>query len=504
MSHERYRTHDYHKVRSFFRDSWVEVPDTESRSRMMRPRSVIRPMETIDLELKEEKTTESTASTAKDEEEDCGRVSEVVESEATLANSETDNQKIYDDWNSKAEQLPKKPYGFVPASAIYHYEDLLDTYKGKDKQQHGSPTLDEWYYQFAQEDNEAINDQSSRNESQVVSKYLRENETEDDKGVDTEPNQWAGVRVNQVWIWTISTDWVITATSSPLSGNPDILVEEILNSLSKQGEYGGSGAQPVSAAELVPAIIDHCIGSYERRPNDSERIYIRQTFSHYINRIGRKETTLFDDFRAWSPSEHQQNTNIKQKEKSFSPTESVVGWPSSSTTIESNTQTMQTAVQTHNHGHDISAAIKKAKDLYCDIKDVRDELNILKSVAQYQQIVQRGLASKEVDESRFSSTYVVKDLRELDSIAERIQLVINTTLSLQQSQVANRQATEATRQGKTVMTFTFATVLFLPLSFLSSLFALDAASFQQAPAWAFYIIFLVSIGISTILGLGVL
>lgn len=75
MSHERYRTHDYHKVRSFFRDSWVEVPDTESRSRMMRPQSVIRPMETIDLELKEEKTTESTASTAKDEEEDCGRVS---------------------------------------------------------------------------------------------------------------------------------------------------------------------------------------------------------------------------------------------------------------------------------------------------------------------------------------------------------------------------------------------------------------------------------------------
>ncbi|ENH73444.1 hypothetical protein FOC1_g10008932, partial [Fusarium oxysporum f. sp. cubense race 1] len=40
---------------------------------------------------------------------------------------------------------------------------------------------------------------------------------------------------------------------------------------------------------------------------------------------------------------------------------------------------------------------------------------------------------------------------------------INTTLSLQQSEVANRQATEATRQGKTVMTFTFATVLFVSL-----------------------------------------
>ncbi|KAG5811660.1 hypothetical protein H9Q74_004545 [Fusarium xylarioides] len=535
MSHERYSTRDYYKVRSFFRDSWVEVPDKESRSRMMRPRSVIRPKgKSTDVQSKEEETTELTTLTETDRDEDGSRVTEVTEGETKLDDSRTENQRIYDDWDCKSGQLPKKPHGFVPASAIYmpylsysthcrhwdsrlvsddsdlkqrhdHYEDLLDTYKGQDKQQHGSPTLDEWYYQFAQEDTEAINDQNSRNKSQVVSKYLRENERGEDICADREPNKWTVVRVNQVWIWTISTDWVITATSSPLGGSPDMLVEEILNSLRKQGEYGGSGPQPVSAAELVPAIIDHCIGSYERRPNDGERLSIGQTFSHYINRIGRKETTLFDDFRAWSPSEHRQKRKPKDQGKDCSPAETMIGRsadPSPSTTIE----TTQRAGQAPSHGNDISAAIKKAKDLYCDIKDIRDELNILKSVAQYQQIVQRGLASKEVDESRFSSTYVVKDLRELDSIAERIQLAINTTLSLQQSEVANRQATEATeatRQGKTVMTFTFATVLFLPLSFLSSLFALDVASFQEAPAWAFYIIFLVSIGISTILGLGV-
>ncbi|KAF5565383.1 het-6-heterokaryon incompatibility [Fusarium napiforme] len=452
MSHDRYPTRDYYKVRSFFRDSWVEVPDKEARSRMMRPRSVIRPMEeTTDLELRAEEATESSASSAKDEVEDDSGGSETMWSKTKLADSE--DQKIYDNWSLKSGHLPKKPHGFVPASAIYmpylsysthcrnwdsrlvsddwdlkqrhdHYKDLLDTYKGQDKQQHGSPTIDECYYQFAQEDTEAINDQSCRNESQVVSKYLRENEKGDDMGVDREPNQWTVVRVNQLWIWTISTDWVITATSSPLDGSPDILVEEILNSLSKQGEYGGSGAQPVSAAELVPAIIDHCIGSYERRPSDGEHLSIGQNFSHYINRIGRKETTLFDDFRAWSPSEHRQERKPKDKGKEFFPAETMIGRsadPSSSTTIE----TTQRAVQAHNHGHDISAAIKNAKDLYCDIKDVRDELNILKSVAQYQQIVQRGLASKEVDESHFSSTYVVKDLRELDSIAERIQLAVS-------------------------------------------------------------------------------
>ncbi|KAF4499446.1 het-6-heterokaryon incompatibility [Fusarium agapanthi] len=435
---------------SFFRDTWVEVPDKESRSRMMRPRSVIILTEkSTDLQLKEEETTESTSLTETDNEGNGRRGSEATERETKLDDSRTEDQRIYDDWDSKPDQLPKKPHEFVPASAIYmpylsysthcknwdwglapddwdlkqrhdHYEELLDTYKGKDKQQHGSPTLDEWYYQFAQEDSEAINDQSCRNESQVVSKYLRENEREGDMGIYREPNQWTVVRVNQVWIWTVST-----TTSSPLGGSPDSLVEEILNSLSKQGEYGGSGAQPVSASELLPAIIDHCIGSYERRPSDGKRIFIGQTLSHYINRIGRKETTLFDDFRAWSPSEYQQKRKPKNKEEECSPAESSRGWPadaSPSTTIETNVQATQTTTQTHSHGHDISAAIKKAKDLYCDIKDVRDELNILKSVAQYQQIVQRGLASKDVDESRFSSTYVVKDLRELDSIAERIQL----------------------------------------------------------------------------------
>lgn len=84
------------------------------------------------------------------------------------------------------------------------YEELQDKYEGKDKQQHGSPTLDEWYYQFAQGDDEARDDQNSRNESQVVSKYLKENPETNDTPSVTEPNQWTVVRVNQLWIWTIS------------------------------------------------------------------------------------------------------------------------------------------------------------------------------------------------------------------------------------------------------------------------------------------------------------
>lgn len=85
---------------------------------------------------------------------------------------------------------------------------------------------------------------------------------------------------------------------------------------------------------------------------------------------------------------------------------------------------------------------------------------------------------------------------------------INMTLSLQQSEIANRSAIESVQQGKFLMVFTFATLLFvspiysglrsgmsvtnsitkLPLSFLSSLFALDVSSFLQTPDWAFVVL----------------
>ncbi|KAG5792174.1 hypothetical protein H9Q69_008763 [Fusarium xylarioides] len=469
MFDERFCTPEYSEVRSFLRDSWIEVPDKESRSRMMRPQYVAR----------EVKDKDSSAV------------------EIAVAGPKKHELGVYDSWSSKARKLAKKPSELVPTSATYmpyftfsthfeslgphldtdsrklqeahdHYDDLMKSYNGKDKQQHGSPTLDEWYYQFAQDNDDAKDDQKKRNKSQVL------------------------------WIWTISNNWIITATSSPFKSSPDTLVDEILNLLSKQTEYGGSRAQPANAAELVPVIIDHCVGSYERRPIENKRISIGQTFSHYINRIGRGETALFDDFRAWSQEEHRPRKGkskmnghslLQYIRKGFT---KLIATTASSTSIVSIAEAKPTDGRTQSQV--ISDAIDKEKSLYGDIKDVRDELNILKSVAQFQQIVQKGLAGKDVDESRFSSTYVVKDLQELDSIAERIQSA---------SDVANRQATEATRQGKTVMTFTFATVLFLPLSFLSSLFALDVASFQSAPAWAFYIIFFVSTGISAILGFGV-
>lgn len=130
MSHKGYRNREYYEVRSFFRDSWVEVPDKESRSRMMRPRSVTRPKENrVDPKPEESEISESskdieTEDSNLDREGEGGGAREKNEKDtkkvqATTADSQEDQQKVYADWKSKTRQPVKKSHGFVNASAIY-------------------------------------------------------------------------------------------------------------------------------------------------------------------------------------------------------------------------------------------------------------------------------------------------------------------------------------------------------------------------------------------------
>ncbi|KAF5012599.1 hypothetical protein FDECE_1366 [Fusarium decemcellulare] len=477
----QFTTDQYHEVRSFFRDSWVEVPDRTSSSRIMRPRAMVRQQkemtggnpakgERTEGEKIEAPKENKNREENKDEEQE-----KQIQRESKREGGET--EKVQNEAKPEKDRPKKKPPGFVAASAIYmpyfcfstncqtennldekqkNYRSLLAAYKGSVI--HESPTLDEWYYHFAT-DKKSADDQNHRNETQIVTKFL---------GRDT-PGRWTLLRVNQVWVWTIEDEWLITATSCLLDDSHDALVEGILNELSKQAESGGSGSQPGSATDMSRLIVNYCVGSYERRPKPQGQMSIGQTFSNYMNRIGRDETVLFEDFSRRTQSWQQQGRSNGGKDptKSSSPGEHS---PMSFFAVSSD--------------YEIKNAIKKAEKLYCDIKDVRDELNILKSVAQYQGIVQRGLAGKREKEVDLSANYVVNDLKEMDIVADRIQSA--------QSEIANFQ-------GKILMVFTFATVLFLPLSFLSSLFALDVASFQQTPAWTFVTIFIVSAAVSMVL-----
>lgn len=126
-------------------------------------------------------------------------------------------------------------------------------------------------------------------------------------------------------------------------------------------------------------------------------------------------------------------------------------------------------------------SISKAERLLSEIKDVRDELNILSSIVNYQSTVQRQVQKEPSSESGLSSRFISDDIANMEKLATRIQSAVrsssnswltfllthtsifkvDSTLSLSGSHIANLQAEEAARQGKSLMMFTISTIIFV-------------------------------------------
>ncbi|KAF4943234.1 hypothetical protein FGADI_13545 [Fusarium gaditjirri] len=325
---------------------------------------------------------------------------------------------------------------------------------------HLSSTLDEWYHHFGTDDG-SVKDRDRRNKTQVATRCLLGTDNVD--GQDS----WPVIEVNQLWIWTIHNKWIITACPSSIDGSGSTLVAEVRSHLCKQVEAGGEEGLPETATDLARCIIDYCIGSYERQqkaipqehsPDWTSNMSIRQTFSKSLSGLGREEFSLFEKFRRQLENEEDD-------------------WKSQQSSKE---------------------AIIKAQKLSSYMRDIRDELAILKSVAKYQESIQKGLVDDRMRRAGLTASHVVNDIEEMEGLANRLQSAANTSLSLQQSEIANRQAQQSVKQGqesiaqgRTLMVFTVVTSLFLPMSFLSSMFAMDVASFKQSPWWSFVIMCMV-------------
>ncbi|KXH65434.1 hypothetical protein CSAL01_08823 [Colletotrichum salicis] len=253
-------------------------------------------------------------------------------------------------------------------------------------------------------------------------------------------------------------------------------------------KHGGCKSRPRSAAEMCRFIVEYCIGSYERshhaegqpiinntpstdagssgeqkKLSGMQELSLGQIYTRHVNRLRSKETSLSEMLSG-------QHLGVSRSVSTGTRVYNVIG---------------EVSYGTYN--------------LYSAVESARGELKILKMVTEYQEVVQRGLASTEVINAELSATYLMKNIRDLDISLDEIQSALNMRLSLWQSEVTNCSVIMSLEHGQVLMVFTFATLLFsikLPLSFLSSLFALDVSSFLQTPDWAFVVLFLASIVIS--------
>lgn len=142
--------------------------------------------------------------------------------------------------------------------------------------------------------------------------------------------------------------------------------------------------------------------------------------------------------------------------------------------------------------------------LLAEIKDIRDELQIINMVLQYQsnvlpevaENILRELGGKkspeatEIERKKKEQLKLIeihmKDIKRMMEQTDGIYASLTNLLDLKQkhanafeARFASNQAALTARQGQTILVFTIVTIVFLPMSFIASFFAINMEDFSQ-------------------------
>ncbi|XHG03938.1 hypothetical protein AWENTII_007222 [Aspergillus wentii] len=390
--------------------------------------------------------------------------------------------------NSCAVYMPYLNFGRIPSVRHKNQGTTDELSKGFDTMidrnstriMHEPMSLDQYFYA-------TIQDTRDRDHSQVISRYIRR---QDKMGDDQQI-----LVVDQLWIWIIDETTIITTTTKPLDQSEDILLRSIVSSLIS-GESKGHFERPSSVITMMELILGTASGLFMQKAPvvDKARKGPLEIFRESIREVADGETKLFDEFLG----------DLKKESHHQRPGKSS-GSPAHGISVRE---------LPPNPYHIISAET----ELLDEIKDIRDELNILRTLAEDQETVWKQAFKTERLDSQSGFKYnhlctpteVRREIKEMALEADMVQNSINTLLDLRQKQASIKeaefgrlQANDTVRQSNTIMVFTIVTIIFLPLSFLSSLFALDVSSFphegdnlRYPEWWLFPILFGVSAAVS--------
>ncbi|KAF7540573.1 hypothetical protein G7054_g1268 [Neopestalotiopsis clavispora] len=330
-----------------------------------------------------------------------------------------------------------------------------------------------------------ITDFSRRDNDQVLSKFLdpllATHSASDDKKTETptdciDPPQAAKTNrifmVNQLWVWLIDDKTIITAAASiddvatsRVNGHRSSTSIErdfpgsLLSNVVRNILYGESGSQferATSAQSVLALILNVATGFFNEKSIDSSGPSSTKAmksptdiFRESIRRVADAEAELFLEFQE----------NLRHRSKSTTKRDS------------------------DNRYHVIS----KETELLAAIRDIRDELQILRSLAQDQEVVWKQAFSNDARQysglsASCTPSDVKADLDEMLSETDKIDDYIKSLLDLRQAEFGRLQADDSARQANAIFIFTLMTIIFLPLSFLASLFALPVSIFPHDPA----------------------
>ncbi|KAF9890407.1 hypothetical protein FE257_006075 [Aspergillus nanangensis] len=350
---------------------------------------------------------------------------------------------------------------------------------------HVRRTLDQFFYPNI--------DTQTRDRDQVVYRYQTK-----DQGRGryvTEPKIFM---VDQLWMWIMGTNLIVTSFAQRWEqpkNDPLNVLDGIIEDINSKTR------EPVrSIYDLAIIITNRCSGVFDRHRMGDEEYQFLDMFESSIGIATDRETVLFNRFNRASAQASDWLKNHRKLGRSAQPKKADDG----------DTGKQQLALL----NDDIDAAdsplfvdnlldIGHETDLLSEAKDIRDELNMIRMVLQHQQHVLSDLqgAICEIYHGQHRSQYEIKkrfkeqermidmhlkDIDRMDKQAERIYSSITDLLDLKQkhanafeARFARDQAAGTTRQGKILMVFTIVTIIFLPLSFITSIFTINMDEFPH-------------------------
>ncbi|KAF2128585.1 hypothetical protein P153DRAFT_293388 [Dothidotthia symphoricarpi CBS 119687] len=373
---------------------------------------------------------------------------------------------------------------------------------------HVRRTLDQFFYHNI--------DTQSRDRDQVVYRYQR-------KSSDPQHADPKIFMVDQLWMWTLGKDLVLTAfpqrweqpRNDPLNVLDGII--EDINSKTRE---------PVkNVHDLAMLISGRCSGIFDRhRVGDGEYQFL-DMFESSIGDATEMETELFKEFNTASGeasrwlhshrrpnrfSQHLEAEGRQQEQQSrrHMPPQQAHIHALSDPLVKEDNFGYEDNDSTPAHAPlfvDKLLDIGAETNLLAETKDIRDELNMIMKVLEDQRNVlpelelsiidayhkehksQTNLKRRFRDMLKTIETHI-KDLERMDKQAERIYKSITDLLDLKQkhanafeARFARDQAAGTARQSQTIMVFTIVTIIFLPLSFIAALFTINIQEFPHQP-----------------------
>ncbi|KAK3073307.1 hypothetical protein LTR53_005209 [Teratosphaeriaceae sp. CCFEE 6253] len=388
-------------------------------------------------------------------------------------------------------------------------------------------TLDQSFYRTI--------DTAYRDKTQVVYRYMDAQQN----GGAVEPLKI--LMVDQLWMWIVGKDLVLTSFAQRWQ-QPK---EDPLNVLeSTIEEINSNGTESVeNIFDLAIMIGGRCFGTFDRSSITRDGSRFLDMFESSIGVAMDKETTLFGQFKDAS---QQVSLDLQRRQQSLQRAEHL-----EQVAVRKGHEDVvwQSSRDVRAHSHKKEKAIETLLDigleteLLSEVKDIRDELDIMRIVFDQQNQVldqayaamelilgtadepqlhggtaaERRKITKRLDYNRRAVDHSVKEIDRMDKQAERIYYSMRDLLDLKQkyanaiearfsriqaeqsSRQGNemaRQGRETARQGQTLMVFTIATVLFLPLSFISSVLALHLSSIPEAMSLSYASKYIFGIGLT--------